>query len=94
MKLGQVGIEAEADFAQLAALVVGEEHLLAAGQGESVGVQADGDAVAGDVSQRSDDSLEGGKEGSFVWGEAIFCGRFWFDIDKSCYEENRRVVCS
>ncbi len=49
-ELGQVGIEAEVDSAQLIALIIGIEHLLAAGQDESVYVEADGDAVARDVS--------------------------------------------
>jgi hypothetical protein len=64
--LGQVGVEAEVDSAELAALVVGIEHLLAAGQGESVGVEADGDAVAEDLSQRGDVALKGMEEGLLV----------------------------
>jgi hypothetical protein len=46
-ELGQIGVEAKVDFAQLVALVVGVEHLLAASQGERVGVEADGDAMRG-----------------------------------------------
>ena len=78
-ELRQVGVEAEVDFAELAILVVGVEHLLAAGQGKSVGVEADGDAVAGDLSQRGDVSLEGGEEGLLLWGERIFCNLLWCD---------------
>jgi hypothetical protein len=48
---------------QLVTLVVGVEHLLAAGQGERVGVEVGGDAVTGDLSQRGDVSLEGRAEG-------------------------------
>jgi len=48
-------------------------HLLAAGQDERVGIEADGDAVAGDLSQRGDVALEGRKEGLLVGGEGFPC---------------------
>ncbi len=76
-ELGQVGIEAEVDSAQLIALIIGIEHLLAAGQDESVCVEADGDAVARDVSQSSDVALEGGEEGLFVWSVGVFSLHLW-----------------
>ena len=72
MKLGQVGVEAEVDSAGLIALVVGVEHLLAVGQDERIGIEADGDAVAGELPQRGDVSLEGGQEGLLVGGKAVF----------------------
>ena len=59
-----------------AVLVVGVEHLLAAGQGEGVGVQADDDAVAGDLSQRGDVALESGEEGLFI-SFKIGTGQSW-----------------
>ena len=90
MKLGQVGVETEVDFTQLAALVVGIEHLLATGQGESVGVEADGDAVVGDLSQRSDVSLGGGEEGLFVRGEAVFCDLLWLDAACQRWQQDER----
>jgi len=57
----------------LAALVVGVGHLLAIGQGKRLGVEADGDAIAGDLSQRGDVSLKGGEEGLLVGGEGFPC---------------------
>jgi hypothetical protein len=77
--LGQIGVEAEVDFAQLIAFVVSVEHLLVAGQGESVSTETDGDAVARDLSQRGDVALGGGEERLLVGGEAVFCNLFWFD---------------
>ena len=41
---------------------------------ERVGVEADGDAVAGDLSQRGDVFLEGRKGGLLVGGVVVFYG--------------------
>jgi len=77
MELGRVGVEVEVDLVQPAALVVGVGHLLAIGQGKRLGVEADGDAIAGDLSQSGNVSLKGGEEGLLVGGRgspATWCG--------------------
>jgi hypothetical protein len=89
-RTGQAGVEAEIDFAQLAALVIGVKHLLAASQDERVGVQADGDAVTGDLSQRGDVSLESGEEGLFVGGEAVFCDLLRLDTARQQWQQDER----
>ena len=73
-----------------AVLVVGVEHLLAAGQGESVGVEADSNAAAGDVSQRGDVAPEGGEEGLLVWGEMVFCNLLWLDTAGQQWKQDER----